>query len=127
MSEDDEQQIGLHTLRHTYVSKLINQGESIRYVTKRSANTGCSLLAVVARAVARPVGRARGDRQREPALMTLQLGHLPSALERGGLRRFVEVVTHAAQYARGDRLSHEVDAEFKNGNAARQRMAHVLE
>lgn len=28
-------QIGLHTLRHTYASLLINQGESIKYVSKQ--------------------------------------------------------------------------------------------
>jgi hypothetical protein len=37
--DDDGQQVGLHTLRHTYASLLINQGESIKYVSKQLGQT----------------------------------------------------------------------------------------
>jgi len=77
--------------------------------------------------VVRPVGRARGHCQHEPALATLQRRYPPSALERCCLGRFVEIVADAPEHARGDGLSGEVDAKFQDDNAARQRAADVLE
>jgi integrase len=43
--EDDEQQVGLHTLRHTYASLLINQGESIKYVSKQLGHASINITA----------------------------------------------------------------------------------
>jgi integrase len=43
--EADEQQVGLHTLRHTYASLLINQGESIKYVSKQLGHASIQLTA----------------------------------------------------------------------------------
>jgi integrase len=45
ISEHDEQLIGLHTLRHTYASLLINQGESIKYVSKQLGHASIQLTA----------------------------------------------------------------------------------
>ena len=35
--------IGLHTLRHTYASLLINQGESIKYVSKQLGHASINI------------------------------------------------------------------------------------
>jgi integrase len=42
---DDEQLVGLHTLRHTYASLLINQGESIKYVSKQLGHASINITA----------------------------------------------------------------------------------
>jgi len=42
---DDEQLVGLHTLRHTYASLLINQGESIKYVSKQLGHASITITA----------------------------------------------------------------------------------
>lgn len=44
-ADDDEQRIGLHTLRHTYASLLINQGESIKYVSKQLGHASIQITA----------------------------------------------------------------------------------
>jgi len=41
----DEQLVGLHTLRHTYASLLINQGESIKYVSKQLGHASINITA----------------------------------------------------------------------------------
>lgn len=41
----DEQLVGLHTLRHTYASLLINQGESIKYVSKQLGHASIQITA----------------------------------------------------------------------------------
>ena len=43
--DDDEQLVGLHTLRHTYASLLINQGESIKYVSKQLGHASIQITA----------------------------------------------------------------------------------
>jgi integrase len=43
--DDDEQLIGLHTLRHTYASLLINQGEGIKYVSKQLGHASINITA----------------------------------------------------------------------------------
>jgi integrase len=40
-----EQLVGLHTLRHTYASLLINQGESIKYVSKQLGHASIQITA----------------------------------------------------------------------------------
>ena len=45
MDGDDEQLVGLHTLRHTYASLLINQGESIKYVSKQLGHASINITA----------------------------------------------------------------------------------
>jgi integrase len=42
---DEEQLVGLHTLRHTYASILINQGESIKYVSKQMGHASIQITA----------------------------------------------------------------------------------
>jgi integrase len=42
---DGEQLVGLHTLRHTYASLLINQGESIKYVSKQLGHASIQITA----------------------------------------------------------------------------------
>jgi integrase len=41
----DEQLVGLHTLRHTDASLLINQGESIKYVSKQLGHASINITA----------------------------------------------------------------------------------
>jgi integrase len=38
-------QVGLHALRHTYASLLINQGESIKYVSKQLGHASIQITA----------------------------------------------------------------------------------
>lgn len=42
---DDEQLVGLHTLRHTYASLLINQGESLKYVSAQMGHASITITA----------------------------------------------------------------------------------
>jgi len=42
---DDEKLVGLHSLRHTYASLLINQGESIKYVSKQLGHASIQITA----------------------------------------------------------------------------------
>jgi integrase len=42
---ESEQQVGLHTLRHTYASLLINQGASIKYVSKQLGHASINITA----------------------------------------------------------------------------------
>ena len=44
-SDDEEQLVGLHTLRHTYASLLITQGESIKYVSRQLGHASIQLTA----------------------------------------------------------------------------------
>ena len=44
-SANNEQLVGLHTLRHTYASLLINQGESIKYVSKQLGHASIQITA----------------------------------------------------------------------------------
>ena len=43
--DSDEQLVGLHTLRHTYASLLINQGEGIKYVSKQLGHASIQITA----------------------------------------------------------------------------------
>ena len=43
--DDDGPAVGLHTLRHTYASLLINQGESIKYVSRQLGHASINITA----------------------------------------------------------------------------------
>ena len=43
--EDDGPNVGIHTLRHSYASLLINQGESIKYVSRQLGHASISITA----------------------------------------------------------------------------------
>ena len=43
--EDDGPAVGIHTLRHTYASLLINQGESIKYVSRQLGHASINITA----------------------------------------------------------------------------------
>ena len=43
--EDDGPNVGIHTLRHSYASLLINQGESIKYVSRQLGHASINITA----------------------------------------------------------------------------------
>ena len=43
--EDDGPAVGIHTLRHTYASLLINQSESIKYVSRQLGHASINITA----------------------------------------------------------------------------------
>lgn len=86
-----------------------------------------SLLADAARAVARPVRCARGDRQHVTTHRDVGRRYLPLTGKGSRLRGLVEIVTDASHDARGDNLPMKVDADLQDDDSARQRCMDVLE
>lgn len=73
------------------------------------------------------VGCAHGDGDRKSQLVSLARRDCPPALHLSCLSRSVEIIPDASHHARGHDFPGEVDADFQDGDSAREWAGHGIE